>query len=46
MKVTPADRMKVTPTDWNLALSTIEGFKKAHLQGFLITIVVGKLYQS
>jgi hypothetical protein len=35
----------VTPADWNLALSTIEGFKRANLQGFLITVVVGKLYQ-
>jgi hypothetical protein len=36
----------VTPADWNLELSTIEGFKRAHIQGFLIIIVVGKLYQS
>jgi hypothetical protein len=35
----------ITPDDWDFSLSTVEGFKRAHLQGFFITVVVGKLYQ-
>jgi hypothetical protein len=35
----------ITPTDWNLSLSTIEFFKRAHLQRLLIIVVVGKFDQ-
>jgi hypothetical protein len=34
----------VIPADWNLALSTIEGLKRDHLQLLLIAIVVGKIH--
>jgi hypothetical protein len=35
----------ITLANWNIALSSIEGFKRTHPEGFLITVFVGKLYQ-
>jgi hypothetical protein len=35
----------ITPADWSVTQSTIEGFEGAHLQGCLVAVVVGEFYQ-
>jgi hypothetical protein len=32
---------EITPADWSVTQSTIEGFEGAHLQGCLVAVVVG-----
>ena len=36
---------RITPADWSVTWSTIEGFEGTHRQGCLVAIVVGELYK-